>query len=150
MATFALGNRRSLDDWRSRNVRTGSYMASARATSSLRCHVGLPDGKSTLIPFSIRFRWAECQIYAVERLRVESQIRIALSNLPKDLTEAYIRMFEEIPEIDQPIIHRMLLWICGHSKAPWTVDRGDQHRRTDSGSRIRPIRDGIWFASLHI
>ncbi|RYP78839.1 hypothetical protein DL771_000224 [Monosporascus sp. 5C6A] len=70
------------------------------------------------------FRWAECQIRAIERLRNEGQILAALENLPEDLAETYRRIFESIPEIDRPFVRRVLLWVWGHQIAPWMNDRG--------------------------
>jgi hypothetical protein len=45
-------------------------------------------------------------------------------SLPKNLAETYVRIFEEIPEVDRPIIRRAFLWMSGHSRAPWLVGRG--------------------------
>ncbi|RYP02202.1 hypothetical protein DL765_010768 [Monosporascus sp. GIB2] len=70
------------------------------------------------------FRWAECQIRAIERLRNEAQILAALRNLPEDLAETYLRIFESIPEIDRPFVRRVLLWVWGHECAPWGNDQG--------------------------
>ncbi|RYP67362.1 hypothetical protein DL770_008632 [Monosporascus sp. CRB-9-2] len=70
------------------------------------------------------FRWAECQIRVIERLRNEGQILAALRNLPEDLAETYLRIFESIPEIDRPFVRRVLLWVLGHESALWLNDRG--------------------------
>ncbi|KAI3332233.1 hypothetical protein HD806DRAFT_186541 [Xylariaceae sp. AK1471] len=70
------------------------------------------------------FRWTDCQIRAIERLRSEAQIREALQRLPKDLAEVYTRVFEDIPENDRPFVRRTLLWISGHQQAPWLVEQG--------------------------
>ncbi|KAK8862630.1 ankyrin repeat protein [Apiospora arundinis] len=70
------------------------------------------------------FRWAECQIYAIERLRTESQILEALQNLPEDLAETYIRIFRQIPEADRPFVRRVLIWLGGHARAPWYTSHG--------------------------
>ncbi|RYO81887.1 hypothetical protein DL766_002101 [Monosporascus sp. MC13-8B] len=70
------------------------------------------------------FRWAECQIRAIERLRNETQILAALRNLPEDLAETYHRIFESIPEIDRPFVRRVLLWVWGHEIALWLNNRG--------------------------
>lgn len=74
--------------------------------------------------FISRFRWAECQIYAIERLRLESEILEALEKLPKDLAETYIRIFENIPEADSGFVHRVLIWICGDAGGLWMQDGG--------------------------
>ncbi|KAK8077233.1 hypothetical protein PG996_003403 [Apiospora saccharicola] len=70
------------------------------------------------------FRWAECQIYAIERLRTESQIRESLLNLPRDLAETYIRIFQQIPEADRAFVRRALIWLGGHAGAPWHTQHG--------------------------
>ncbi|KAG4267356.1 hypothetical protein FPRO04_12980 [Fusarium proliferatum] len=70
------------------------------------------------------FRWAECQIQAIERLRDQSKLQLLLSNLPKDLSETYVRIFEAIPEDDRPLVRRVLTWIIGHSQAAWLYDVG--------------------------
>ncbi|KAI7770180.1 hypothetical protein LZL87_002551 [Fusarium oxysporum] len=61
------------------------------------------------------FRWAERQIQAIERLRDQSKLQQLLSNLPKDLSETYVRTFEAIPEDDRAIVRCILIWIIGHS-----------------------------------
>ncbi|EXM04734.1 hypothetical protein NOF04DRAFT_18693 [Fusarium oxysporum II5] len=70
------------------------------------------------------FRWAECQIQAIERLRDQSKLQQLLSNLPKDLSETYVRIFEAIPEEDRPLVRCILTWIIGHSQAAWIYHVG--------------------------
>ncbi|ENH70495.1 Vegetative incompatibility protein HET-E-1 [Fusarium oxysporum f. sp. cubense race 1] len=70
------------------------------------------------------FRWAECQIQAIERLRDQSKLQQLLSNLPKDLSETYIRIFEAIPDEDRPLVRCILTWIIGHSQAAWVYHVG--------------------------
>ncbi|EWG46180.1 hypothetical protein FVEG_06745 [Fusarium verticillioides 7600] len=70
------------------------------------------------------FRWAECQIQAIERLRDQSKLPQLLSNLPKDLSETYVRIFEAIPEDDRPLFRSILTWIIGHSQAAWMYHVG--------------------------
>ncbi|SCO52714.1 uncharacterized protein FFMR_11153 [Fusarium fujikuroi] len=70
------------------------------------------------------FRWAECQIQAIERLRDQSKLQQLLSNLPKDLSETYVRIFRAIPEDERPLVRRVLTWIIGHSQAAWLYDVG--------------------------
>jgi hypothetical protein len=60
----------------------------------------------------------------MERLRHESQILAALKDLPKDLAETYIRIFESIPETDQDFVRRVFIWICGHAGGLWMKDTG--------------------------
>jgi len=70
-----------------------------------------------------RFRWAECQLHSIERLRGEKQIRNALRNLPGDLAQTYVRIFEAIPEVDRAFVRRALIWIDGHNNG-WAFDSG--------------------------
>ncbi|KAF5586691.1 ankyrin repeat [Fusarium pseudocircinatum] len=70
------------------------------------------------------FRWAECQIQAIERLRDQSKLQQLLSDLPKDLGETYVRIFEAIPEEDRPLVRCILTWVIGHSQANWVYHVG--------------------------
>ncbi|KAF5600091.1 ankyrin repeat [Fusarium pseudoanthophilum] len=70
------------------------------------------------------FRWADCQIQAIERLRDQSKLQQLLSNLPKDLSETYFRIFEAIPEDDRPLVRCILTWVIGHSQAAWLYHVG--------------------------
>ncbi|KAF5969529.1 ankyrin repeat [Fusarium coicis] len=70
------------------------------------------------------FRWAECQIQAIERLRDQSKLQQLLSNLPEDLSETYVRIFKAIPEDDRPLLRSILTWIIGHSQAAWMYHVG--------------------------
>lgn len=70
------------------------------------------------------FRWADCQIRAIERIHDEQQLHAALQNLPPDLTETYARIFDAIPEPDRHFVRRLLVWICGHARAPWGTQDG--------------------------
>lgn len=71
-----------------------------------------------------RFRWAECQIQSIERLRDMSELRTTLADLPEDISETYVRIFATIPEADRPLLRRVLIWVIGHSTAPWMLQRG--------------------------
>jgi len=62
-----------------------------------------------------RFRWATCQIHALQRLKGENNIvRNALKNLPQTLDETYERIFLEIPDEDRIFVHHALQWIYYH------------------------------------
>ena len=62
-----------------------------------------------------RFRWAVCQIDALQRLKGDKKIvREALANLPKDLYETYDRVAIEVPEDEQIFVQHVLYWICYH------------------------------------
>ena len=47
-----------------------------------------------------------------------------MKDLPKDLAETYIRIFESIPEADREFVHRVFIWICGHAGGLWMKDAG--------------------------
>jgi hypothetical protein len=47
-----------------------------------------------------------------------------LNNLPDDLAETYIRVFNAIPQGSRPFVRQVLLWVSGHTKAAWFIDRG--------------------------
>ncbi|KAI9157949.1 Vegetative incompatibility protein [Paramyrothecium foliicola] len=75
------------------------------------------------------FRWADCQIQSIERLRDFSQLESRLRDMPRDLSETYVRIFESIPESERSIVRRILIWVFGHSRSPWLPpdsDRGQQ------------------------
>jgi hypothetical protein len=71
-----------------------------------------------------RFRWAECQIQSIERLRDISELTPTLANLPRDISETYVRVFAAIPDADKVLMRQVLIWVIGHSKAPWIADHG--------------------------
>ncbi|KAF5962325.1 hypothetical protein FBULB1_14290 [Fusarium bulbicola] len=70
------------------------------------------------------FRWAECQIQAIERLRDQSKLQQLLSYRPEDLNETYVRIFEAIPEDVRPLVRCILTWVIGHSQANWIYHVG--------------------------
>lgn len=126
MATFTPGDRERLSFRCAGNVRGSCFSVGTIVNFDvtdielLGCEI-----QNNALMLSIpRFRWAECQIDALERLRNETQIRQALSNLPKDLAETYVRIFEAIPEQDRQFVRRVLIWIRGHEMAPWIEDQG--------------------------
>ncbi|KAK4444242.1 hypothetical protein QBC34DRAFT_360671 [Podospora aff. communis PSN243] len=100
----------------------------ARLASSHRLrrwHDSLQDIENALVEKAEgMFRWVDCQIQAIERLRDPTQLMTALENLPRDLNETYIRIFDAISVADRPFVCRVLTWIIGHSRAPWMVSRG--------------------------
>src|SRR5271156_966890 len=64
-----------------------------------------------------RFRWAVCQIDALQRLKCERDVvKKALGNLPKTLDETYDRIFLTIPEEEQLFVHHALQWIHYHNE----------------------------------
>lgn len=58
------------------------------------------------------FRWVQCQIDALSRLRTDRDIRQALTKLPHTLYGAYERILEQIEETDRPVARRALLWLA--------------------------------------
>src|SRR2546421_4496669 len=59
-----------------------------------------------------RFRWAVCQIDALQRLKCERHIvKNALENLPRTLDETYDRIFLRIPEEERLFVYHALQWI---------------------------------------
>lgn len=63
--------------------------------------------------FQDRFRWAVCQLDALQWLRCERYIvQNALAHIPKTLFETYDRIFLSIPEDERLFVHHALQWIC--------------------------------------
>ncbi|KAK0732500.1 hypothetical protein B0T21DRAFT_384771 [Apiosordaria backusii] len=65
------------------------------------------------------FRWVDCQLHSIERLGDKTRLSFVLQDLPTDLTESYVRIFEAIPEADRQFVSRVLMWVYGDSRAPW-------------------------------
>lgn len=90
-----------------------------------------------------RFRWAVCQIDILHRLRTISDVRNALSNLPKTLDDTNNRIFELIAEEDRPFVKRALIFILGTNEVldrPITSTvllKAVLHRFPKGGSRTR-------------
>ncbi|KAK4159498.1 hypothetical protein QBC43DRAFT_326990 [Cladorrhinum sp. PSN259] len=70
------------------------------------------------------FRWVACQIVIIERIREETKLIEALSNLPKDLHQVYMRVLERVPADDRLFVQRALFWIIGHTSARRMRDQG--------------------------
>lgn len=45
--------------------------------------------------------------------------------MPQDLSETYVRVFESIPEAERAFVRRVLIWLLGHSQAPWLPPESD-------------------------
>jgi hypothetical protein len=76
----------------------------------LRCKCVITDTQN-------RFRWAVCQIDALQRLKCERDIvKKALANLPKTLDETYDRIFLTIPEEERLFVQHALQWIYYHNE----------------------------------
>ena len=56
-----------------------------------------------------------CQIDRLQRLKAESHvIKKTLATLPRTLDETYERIFQEIPEVEWPLVRQCLQWIEYH------------------------------------
>jgi hypothetical protein len=55
-----------------------------------------------------RFRWVYCQLEILKRLLSESDIRIALSQLPRTMDETYERVLATIPQGTRDMAYRTL------------------------------------------
>ena len=64
-----------------------------------------------MITNGTRFRWVQCQIEELSRLRTDRDIRQALTRLPSDLTETYLRVLNKIQDSDRPVAARALKWL---------------------------------------
>src|SRR5689334_11499959 len=58
-----------------------------------------------------RFRWANCQLDILGKLKSEYAINEALKRLPKTLDETYERILTSIPEENFTIAHKALQWL---------------------------------------
>lgn len=63
-----------------------------------------------------RFRWVDCQIDILRRLRSNEEVEEALSSLPEGLYETYERIFDMIPEYEHTYVKRTLSFLCAHDK----------------------------------
>ncbi|KAI0808837.1 hypothetical protein GGR55DRAFT_680053 [Xylaria sp. FL0064] len=57
------------------------------------------------------FRWAQCQLDDIARMRTVRLIRSSLAKLPKGLNEAYERILQRTPEEDRELLRKILLWV---------------------------------------
>ena len=63
------------------------------------------------------FRWIQCQLDMLQRIRTLRALRDALQTLPTGLDETYDRILMSIDEGDHEYVLRMLYWLVG-SKRP--------------------------------
>ncbi|KAK6373649.1 hypothetical protein LTS17_008142 [Exophiala oligosperma] len=66
------------------------------------------------------FRWVQCQLDAISRLRTDAAIKQALTSLPSSLEGAYTRILRSIPNEDIMYARRALLWLA-HASSPLTL-----------------------------
>src|SRR5947207_10460900 len=76
-------------------------------TRSILCFENLPINTCS------RFRWAVCQLDALQRLKCErSIVRNALATLPKTLDETYERILLRIPKEEWAFVRRAFCCMC--------------------------------------
>jgi ankyrin repeat protein len=68
-----------------------------------------------------RFRWAFCQLDALEKCLDPSRLQIALKSLPKTLDETYVRILRRIPEEYKRNAIRLLQFLT-YSERPLTIE----------------------------
>jgi hypothetical protein len=68
-----------------------------------------------------RFRWVQCQIEELSRLRTDKAIRNALTSVPRDLHETYEKMTSKITIEDAETARRALIWLST-AQRPLTID----------------------------
>ncbi|KAI0181782.1 hypothetical protein GGR52DRAFT_55354 [Hypoxylon sp. FL1284] len=72
--------------------------------------------KSMQAQASGMFRWVQCQLDTLSKLRTVRVIRQSLNQLPQDLDETYDRILARIPATDQEFARRILLWVSFSAK----------------------------------
>ena len=64
------------------------------------------------------FRYVQCQIEELDRLRTPRDIRQALKRLPRDINETYARSLDKIEDHDREVARRALSWLCQAAEPP--------------------------------
>ena len=59
----------------------------------------------------VRFRWVQCQLDEISKLRTEAAIKKALTCLPKTLEESYCQILGKVSVTDVEFARRILLWL---------------------------------------
>ena len=67
-----------------------------------------------------RFRWVQCQLDAISRLRTDAAVKRALSQLPPSLEGSYVRILENIDPSDVKYAKRTLIWLA-HAANPLSL-----------------------------
>lgn len=68
-----------------------------------------------IFAYTVRFRWAVCQLDYLQRLKFYRHIiNNALKTLPKTLDETYERISMEVSKDEWPFARNALQWICFH------------------------------------
>lgn len=68
-----------------------------------------------------RFRWAQCQLDSIARARTIREVRRTLASLPQGLDETYNRILVQIPETDEDLFRKLLVWLA-FSFLPLTLE----------------------------
>jgi Cdc6-like AAA superfamily ATPase len=90
------------------------------------------------------FRWVQCQLDSLGRLRTDREIRLNLRTLPRDLKETYNRVLERIDEADVGTAQRALSWLSYTSRPLRLTElvealgTGEQTKRRDPESLWYP------------
>lgn len=87
-----------------------------------------------LLSSYIRFRWAQCQIDALSRLRTVKSIRAKLDRLPTTLNETYANILKTVQEEDAELLRRILLWVS-FTVVPLTLDELQEAIAVEAGMR---------------
>ncbi|KAJ9610686.1 hypothetical protein H2200_005463 [Cladophialophora chaetospira] len=66
------------------------------------------------------FRWVQCQLDEISRLRTDAAVKKALNQLPSGLEGSYKRILDTIAEEDVVFAKRALLWLA-HSPVPLSL-----------------------------
>ena len=64
-----------------------------------------------------RFRWVQCQLDEISRLRTDAGVKKALNQLPSSLEDSYLRILNTVAEADIDFAKRALLWLA-YSSCP--------------------------------
>ncbi|KAH0839209.1 ankyrin repeat protein [Fonsecaea pedrosoi] len=66
------------------------------------------------------FRWVQCQLDEMSRLRTVASVKRALTQLPVSLEGSYLRIVDSIAREDIPFATRTLMWLA-HASTPLTL-----------------------------
>jgi len=81
------------------------------------------------------FRWVQCQLDEISRLRTDKALKQALRQLPPNLEESYSRILGKIGPEDAIFAQRTLLWLA-HVSTPLTLHELAEAVVLEPGSRV--------------
>ena len=67
------------------------------------------------------FRWVDCQLQAIRRCRKPKELRKALTSLPKDLRELYVRELANVEDSAVEDVRKLLGWLT-YPQRPYVHD----------------------------